>query len=480
MSADEFAARSRAEIAGIFFEQLEQPAVVLRKDGAMVMANTAYERHFGAWQRGQPFGQGLDSSSYASLLQLFDHLVEGPASFVAWFHTEGRSAQRWTWQWTEGNNLICGQARQIASMPESDALFSTLFNSGAIGILLLDASGVIQSINESMARMLGYGPEDLQGQRAFDLVHKNDQLLVREQEAQLRSGKLPRYQIPLRLKKRNQRSIWVTVNVLPFRPAGEQEAGGEIIYLVSAQSIDRQVRSEHKLRQRAEALARTNLELEQFAFQASHDLQQPLRTVSNFVQLLQRKYGADLDDEAQELIHHAIEGSRRMQRMIRDLLTYSRTQRADEDMRPVNVNEVLQEVNTNLQELSQAADADILSAYLPGVTASRSQLAQLFQNLIENALKFRHPQRRCEVIVSAKELPGFVQFCVQDNGLGIAPEYREKVFSLFERLHDSEEVEGSGIGLAVCRRIVEHHGGKIWVESDEGNGSRFLFNLRNV
>lgn len=164
--------------------------------------------------------------------------------------------------------------------------------------------------------------------------------------------------------------------------------------------------------------------------------------------------------------------------MIRDLLDYSRVQRIDEELEFLDVNDVLEEVNTNLQDVSEANTANILSEFLPPIRASRRQMVQLFQNLIENAIKFSAEQRRPEVIISAADQDNRIRFAVQDNGIGIEAENLERVFSLFKRLHERPDVEGTGIGLAVCQKIVENHGGRIWVESVPGKGSTFYFTVR--
>jgi signal transduction histidine kinase len=155
-------------------------------------------------------------------------------------------------------------------------------------------------------------------------------------------------------------------------------------------------------------------------------------------------------------------------------------QRLDLELEFVDFNEVMEEVNTNLQEVAQASTANVLSEYLPALRASRRQMVQLFQNLIENAIKFSRNEQRPEVIIAAEEEGSRVRFSVRDNGIGIAEEHRDRIFSLFQRLHEQESVEGTGIGLAICQKIVENHGGKIWVESEPGKGSIFYFTVRKA
>lgn len=224
------------------------------------------------------------------------------------------------------------------------------------------------------------------------------------------------------------------------------------------------------------ALERSNQELEQFAYVASHDLQEPLRMVASYCQLLERRYSASLDDEAREFIGYAVDGATRMQALINDLLTYSRVGRQDAPLEPLDCNRVLEDVLVNLSQAVEEADAVVEVASLPRVQGDRSQLSRLFQNLIGNAIKFRGG-RRPEIGVAAEPDGDVIRFSVRDNGIGIDPRHADRVFAIFQRLHSRAEYPGTGIGLAVCRRIVERHAGRIWLESEPGVGTTFLFTL---
>ena len=223
-------------------------------------------------------------------------------------------------------------------------------------------------------------------------------------------------------------------------------------------------------------LERSNKELEQFAYVASHDLQEPLRMVSSYTELLERRYGDKLDDKGRTFINFAVDGAVRMQRLINDLLEFSRVSTRGKPMQPVDVNRVLGAVRANLSVAIREAGALVTNDELPTIVADETQLVQLLQNLVGNAIKFRAGERPL-VHVSAQ--PGATEcvFAVRDNGIGIAPEYFERIFVIFQRLHARGEYPGTGIGLAVCRRIVERHGGRIWVESVPGLGSTFYFAL---
>ncbi len=233
---------------------------------------------------------------------------------------------------------------------------------------------------------------------------------------------------------------------------------------------------EIRVKERTAELARSNAELEQFAYIASHDLQEPLRMVSSYVQLLGRRYKGKLDTDADEFIAFASEGAIRMQRLINDLLAYSRVGTRGRSFEPVDLEIALNQALENLQLAIKERKAVITRDPLPVVFGDIGQLTQVFQNLIDNAIKFSGEQSP-EVRVSAR-LTGNECLCwVKDNGIGIAPEFINKLFLLFQRLHTRKEYPGTGLGLAICKRIVERHGGKIWVESKQGEGSTFNFSI---
>ena len=235
-------------------------------------------------------------------------------------------------------------------------------------------------------------------------------------------------------------------------------------------------RAEEDLYRTLDELKRSNAELEQFAYVASHDLQEPLRGIAGFAQLIQHRYQGQLDSRADEYITHIVDGTQRMQTLINDLLAYSRIGRRGEPIQVIKAEAALQASLENLNLAIQEYGASITSEGLPTVQADPTQLIQLFQNLIGNALKFR-AERTPHIHIGATAAGDFWQFSVHDNGIGIEPQYFERIFQVFQRLHTRREYKGTGIGLAICKKIVERNGGRIWVESEVGQGTTFYFTL---
>ena len=233
------------------------------------------------------------------------------------------------------------------------------------------------------------------------------------------------------------------------------------------------------LKKHIEKLAESNEELERFAYVASHDLQEPLRMVTSFMQLLKTKYNDQLDANAQKYIHFAVDGATRMKTLINDLLEISRIGSLPADHREINLADVVKKTLVNLKAGIDESQAKINVSFLPKVCGNESQLLQLFQNLIGNAIKYRD-QLTPEIKISCSEAPGAWQFCIEDNGIGIDAEFHDKIFIIFQRLHDQKNYTGTGIGLAICKKIVELHGGKIWVESSKVRGSKFYFTISKL
>lgn len=235
--------------------------------------------------------------------------------------------------------------------------------------------------------------------------------------------------------------------------------------------------SESSLLKRTEELARSNRELEQFAYVASHDLQEPIRMVSSFLQLLEKNLGENLDKESKEYLDFAVDGSVRMKHMINDLLAYSRILAGDQKFEQTDIATLLEDVIDNLHENITESGAKIVFEDMPRAFVDKIKLTRLFQNLIANAIKFRDKGTAPRIFVKCEQRPAEYLFSVKDNGIGIKKEYLEKIFIIFQRLNSREEYPGTGIGLAECRKIVDLHHGNIWAESEPGKGSVFYFTV---
>ncbi|MEO8403504.1 MAG: PAS domain S-box protein [Chitinophagaceae bacterium] len=269
---------------------------------------------------------------------------------------------------------------------------------------------------------------------------------------------------------------WLRWEIHPWK-TNTGKIGGIMLF---TEVITERIKAKQHLEVLNKQLTESNRELEQFAYVASHDLQEPLRMVSSFLQLLEKKYNTDLDEKAKQYIHFAVDGSERMKTLINDLLKFSRAGTGHYDKKPVDCNDVIQNVirvyTNNIQE-----EKATINVYfpMPVVTGSKTQLEQVFQNLIGNALKYHRSDPLIISIDCVEEETRWI-FSVQDNGIGIDPKFFEKVFIIFQRLHAKNEYSGTGIGLAICKKIVERHGGQIWVESRPDKGSTFFFSLPKI
>jgi light-regulated signal transduction histidine kinase (bacteriophytochrome) len=236
-------------------------------------------------------------------------------------------------------------------------------------------------------------------------------------------------------------------------------------------------RAEEVLFNTVQNLERSNKDLEQFAYVANHDLQEPLRMISSFTQLLERRYKDKLDQDANEYIRFAVDGAIRMQKLLNDLLEFSRIKNQTEQYDPVDTSALLGQAVANLQQLLTENTALVTNDDLPLIQADEAQMIRLFQNLIENAVKFHKKTELPQIHISCKKQDNMYLFSVADNGIGIEKQYHDKVFVVFQRLHSVRDYPGTGIGLSICKRIVERHGGTIWFESIVNEGTTFYFTI---
>ncbi|HTT15503.1 MAG TPA: ATP-binding protein [Thermoplasmata archaeon] len=338
-------------------------------------------------------------------------------------------------------------------------------------LLLVDGDRVVRYANDAITALLGFAPNELVGYPFDDLFDRDSRAILAPLFAHPRPGE-PAGVAEVRGSRKDGRAVPLQVVVQSARWQGQPVWG------VLLQDLAEREKLVVALAARGAELARSNRELEQFTYIASHDLQEPLRMVGSYTQLLQRRYGQQLDADANEFLRYAQEGASRMRDLIDDLLEYSRLGTRPGTTQRVAVDAVLRRVLANLRESIAEAHAEVTCGPMPEVEGDPTQLAQLFQNLIGNAIKFRgdHPPH---VRVTAERRGASWEFAVQDDGIGISPEYQDRIFVIFQRLHSREEYPGTGIGLAVVRKVVERHGGRVWVESSgrPGEGTTFRFTI---
>ncbi|HEV8410501.1 MAG TPA: ATP-binding protein [Gemmatimonadaceae bacterium] len=348
-----------------------------------------------------------------------------------------------------------------------DKLLRVAFESSPSGMVMVNRDGKIILVNRETERLFGYSREELIGQTIDMLVPRATRAEHPEHRANFFAHPQSRAMgagRDLHGRRSDGTEVPVEIGLNPI------ETDDGMCVLASVVDISARKRAEQELK-------RSNEELERFAYVASHDLQEPLRTVASFVQLLERRYGATLDADAKDFIGFAVDGAKRMQQLIDDLLAFSRVGRLGGAFVPIAADVSVDISIENLGAAITESNAVIERGELPVVLGDATQLRLLFTNLIGNAIKFSGPAR-VVVRISAVRDGSFWRFSVSDNGIGIDSQYFERIFVIFQRLHLREDFAGTGIGLAICKKIVERHGGRIWVESEPGKGSTFSFTLR--
>lgn len=379
----------------------------------------------------------------------------------------------------EGQRAVLGTFTDINDrklvetvIKESEERFRTLSEQSQIGIVIVQGVKPVY-MNSAFKGIMGITDAEasqLNTANIFDRFHPED-LERTKNEIKLKKMAEQTRRYETRIITGAGEIKWVEVYVKDINYSG---APAEFHTVVDVTKLKE---TEAKMLESVTELKRSNKDLEQFAYVASHDLQEPLRMVSSYVQLLERRYRDKLDSDAVEFINFAVEGADRMQRLIKDLLTYSRIGSRGKEFAVYNFGEAVKTALVNLKPAVEETAAEVTCGQLPALSADDVQITQLFQNLIANAIKFRKKDEKPLIQISASKKGGEWVFCVKDNGIGIEAEYFEKIFVIFQRLHARSEYPGTGIGLAICKRIVERHGGKIWVESAKGEGASFYFTI---
>ncbi|HLI27393.1 MAG TPA: PAS domain S-box protein [Chloroflexota bacterium] len=384
---------------------------------------------------------------------------------------------------TERHQAAAEQRRLLQQAEAAEARFRALLESAPDAIVITRRDGRILLVNRQAELQFGYDRAELLDQPLEILVperFRTRHALLREQYHAAPRTRPMGGGLDLYARRKDGSEFPAEISLSPLA------IDGEVLVTAIVRDITDRKRAEQQLKQTAAALAqqtvelaRSNAELQQFAYVASHDLQEPLRMVASYTQLLARRYRGQLGPEADEFIAFAVDGAQRMQRLINDLLAYSRVGTQGRPLEPVDCGRVVDQVLADLGAAIAESGAVITREPLPVVRADPSQLGQVFQNLLSNAIKF-HGTAPPRIHVGAAREGDEWRLWVRDNGIGIAPEYAERIFVIFQRLHTQQEYPGTGIGLAICKKIVERHGGRIWVESAPGAGATFYFTLPAV
>ena len=353
----------------------------------------------------------------------------------------------------------------------SEIRYRRLFETAQDGILILDAdTGQIVEVNPFLITMLGFSRDQFLGKKLWEIGLFKDIVANKENFEELQRKEYVRYEdMPIETADGQRIAVEFLSNVYTVN--------NKKVIQCNIRDITVRKKLEEDLVVKAAELARSNVELQQFAYIASHDLQEPLRAISGFTELLVKRYHGKIDEKADTYIDFITEGTTRMQQMIQDLLSYSRVQTQVHEFVSIDSNASLDLALSDLQVATKEHNAVITNDPLPSIFADQEQITKMFQNLIGNAIKFHKPDVVPNIHISSKQDGNNWIFSVSDNGIGIDQEYADRIFKIFQRLHTRGEYPGTGIGLAICKRIAEQHGGTIWIESVPGSGSTFYFTI---
>ncbi len=402
--------------------------------------------------RGQSvFSEEIPMQNGATFLRDFVPLtVDGKPFGRMWVHTD------------------ITEAKRAEEFRQSSLYSRSLLEASLDPLVTISPEGKITDVNEAAIKVTGAARDKLVGTDFADYFTEPDKAREGYQRV-LSEGFVTGY--PLTIRHADGSLTEVLYNAAVYKDDRNNVLG----VFAAARDVTDLKRAEAELAARARELARSNADLQQFAYVASHDLQEPLRTISSFSQLLARRYQGKLDSDADDFIAFTVDGAMRMQTLINDLLAFSRIDTQGSSFAPTDCEKILHSAEENLAAAIEESGAAITHDSLPKLVADERQLTQLFQNLLSNAIKFRRPEVAPRIHVSSKRQNGGWKLSIRDNGIGIDPHYFDRIFIIFQRLHGREQYTGTGIGLAICKKIVERHGGRLWVESESGTGSTFHF-----
>lgn len=389
---------------------------------------------------------------------------------------------------TEEGLLVSAAIRDISQRKKAEEKFRNLLESAPDAIIIVNESGVIQLVNVQTEKMFKYDRAEMVGNKIelllpvrYNTIHQQHRVnfFRNPKVRQMGEG------FDLLGKDKNGKEFPVEISLSPLETEDGVLVSAAIRDISEKKKLENQIREininlEKKVLYRTAELETKNKELEQFAYVASHDLQEPLRTISSFVDFLKEEYQGRLDENADNYLAYISQASERMRILIKDLLDYSRIGRK-RIIQEVNCSEILADVLADLSSSIEETKAKVfVSGLLPVVTGYATELKQLFQNLIINSIKFHKENIPPEINIQGERINGGWQFSFKDNGIGIEKKHHERIFIIFQRLHNRTEYEGSGIGLSHCKKIVDLHGGKLWVDSEPGTGSNFQFTINEI
>jgi PAS domain S-box-containing protein len=364
-------------------------------------------------------------------------------------------------------------SRDVTQQRLEQERFRLAIEASPSGMIMADAEGRIRLANAKAERMFGYDPDELLGTMVDDLLPKR----MRGDHPSLRRGYLVNPDTrnmgegrDLFGARKDGSEFPVEVGLNPLSMGEGQMVLAVVVDISARKEI------EAKIAESNETLQRSNAELEQFAYVAAHDLQEPLRMVASYTELLSERYSGQLDERADLYIAYAVDGSKRMKHLVSDLLLYSRVQSRGRELEPVAMSGVVAGVMNEIRGAVTEARAEIVTGDMPTVLGDEGQIRQVLANLLSNAIKFRSDTPP-KIEIAARRAGEYWEISVADNGIGIEMQYADRIFQMFQRLHERGRYDGSGIGLAIARKIVERHGGEIWFESEPGKGTVFRFTL---